>query len=98
METKRLGDDGGATAGVKAIRKPCTVENVNGTFGTSTVNEEGSICKEKGKENFSSSSYSSDLDGERDVLNGEERERGRRRRRRKKMEERERGIVGNKLN
>lgn len=63
METERLGYDGGASARVKPIGKPCTVEIVRGTFGTSTVDEERSICKTE--EGFSSSS-SSDLDGERE--------------------------------
>jgi len=43
MESKRLGDNGGASAGVELIRKPCTVEYVCRSFGTSTVNEERSI-------------------------------------------------------
>lgn len=63
METERLGYDGGASAGVKPIGKPCSVETVRGTFGTSTVDEERSICKTEG--GFSSTS-SSDLDGERE--------------------------------
>lgn len=54
METKRLGYDGGASAGVESIGKPCSVENVCGTFGTSTVNEERSICKRRKKKTESS--------------------------------------------
>lgn len=43
VETERLGDDGGGSAGVELVGEPCAVEGVGGRFGASTVDEERSI-------------------------------------------------------